>query len=88
MARVTVVNVVAVGDLGSPVDLVRARTALPESDYEPEQFPGLVWKDRRSSRSLLVFGSGKVVVAGARSEVEATAAMSELRQLLLFRDLL
>jgi len=44
-------------------------------EYEPEQFPGLVYRPYDwpydSSPSILVFGNGKLVVAGVREVSQA-----------------
>lgn len=41
---------------------------LEKTEYEPEQFPGLIYRPDTSSCTILVFGSGKVVITGVDDE--------------------
>jgi transcription initiation factor TFIID TATA-box-binding protein len=72
----TVNNVVCVGDIGEDINLNALVVGLgvAEVEYEPEQFPGLVYRPDDADCVLLVFGTGKVVVTGSTSRAEAQAA--------------
>ena len=61
-----IMNMVAVGDLQTNIDLNKFSLilGLENVEYEPEQFPGLVY--RYNKLTALVFSSGKVVLTGAR----------------------
>jgi transcription initiation factor TFIID TATA-box-binding protein len=65
----SVENIVAMFNLGARVDLERASQALENVMYEPEMFPGMLI--RVGKKAVLVFHSGKGIVAGARSVEEA-----------------
>ncbi|MEM7825590.1 MAG: TATA-box-binding protein, partial [Candidatus Aenigmatarchaeota archaeon] len=39
---------------------------LEGTEYEPEQFPGLVYRLKDPKAATLIFSSGKVVCTGAR----------------------
>ena len=43
---------------------------LPFTEYEPEQFPGLVYKLPEEHATFLLFSNGKVVCTGTKSESE------------------
>jgi transcription initiation factor TFIID TATA-box-binding protein len=76
-------NIVGSVDLEHPVDLPNLVKRIPSIIYEPEQFPGAMIKSRGESISLLIFASGKVVIAGARSLKElkmATVRASRLQE--------
>ncbi|ELY81859.1 TATA-box-binding protein [Natrinema pallidum] len=77
-------NVVSVGNLEREINLNALTIALglEETEYEPEQFPGLVYRPADSQCVLLVFSSGKVVVTGGRSEEEDSEAFKSLRETL------
>lgn len=60
-------NVVATLDLKSKIDLNSFSLAIPRSIFEPEQFPGLIHKVGNGVTAL-IFSSGKIVIAGAKSE--------------------
>jgi transcription initiation factor TFIID TATA-box-binding protein len=61
---------------------------LEHVEYEPEQFPGLVYRLDEPSVVVLFFGSGKVVVTGGKRPKDAAAAIeaviSRLTELGLF----
>ncbi|SDY55287.1 TATA-box-binding protein [Halobellus clavatus] len=63
----TVQNVVCTAQLDNPVDLNTLSIALglESVEYEPEQFPGLIYRPADYPAVLLVFANGKVVVTGA-----------------------
>lgn len=77
-------NVVSVGNLEREIDLNRLTIALglEQTEYEPEQFPGLVYRPSDSRCVLLIFASGKVVITGGRSEEEDNQAFKSLQQFL------
>ncbi|MCK4456495.1 MAG: TATA-box-binding protein [Thermoplasmata archaeon] len=60
-------NVVASTSLGEELDLQAIALALTGSEYEPEQFPGLIYRLKEPKTATLLFRSGKVVCTGAKS---------------------
>lgn len=52
---------------------------LQNTEYEPEQFPGLVYRPEEYGVTLLVFASGKVIIGGTTSHSLAEEAVNELR---------
>ena len=76
---IQVQNIVAAGDLGfGTLDLDIVALTLPNVEYEPEIFPGVVYRVRNSRMTILIFNSGKVVVSGARTEEDIRRAVEEL----------
>ena len=77
---VVVQNVVLSGDLGEPLHLeaVAVGLGLENVEYEPEQFPGLIYRLDEASIAILLFGPGSVVVTGAKTRGEAEAALGEV----------
>lgn len=75
-------NVVVVGDLESDVDLNRLAVlfGFENVEYEPEQFPGLVYRPEGSEYVYLIFSSGKVVIPGSDSAKVGYRAFEELRE--------
>jgi len=85
---ITIQNVVACGSLGVPVDLERAVMTLENSIYEPEQFPGLVYRMKDPKAVVLIFGSGKIVIAGAKCEEQVPKVAGRVMDRLLELDLI
>ncbi len=48
--------------------------------YEPEQFPGLMYRMEEPRAVVLVFGSGKLVCTGAKRETDVYRAIEKIRQ--------
>lgn len=66
---ISVQNIVASADLGSIVNLnaIAISLGLENIEYEPEQFPGLIYRLKSPKAAILVFSSGKLVVTGCKS---------------------
>ncbi|MFB0504100.1 MAG: TATA-box-binding protein [Candidatus Bathyarchaeia archaeon] len=75
---VKIENVVASGAMKHRIDLNAVVQAFPEAEYRPGRFPGVVFRLKRPSTTFLIFGNGKLVCVGARSEKEAKMALHEL----------
>jgi len=78
--EIVVQNMVAIADLGSELNLneVAMGLGLENIEYEPEQFPGLVYRIKEPKVALLIFGSGKIVCAGARKTEDVSIAVENL----------
>jgi len=81
--EITIQNIVAAGSLGCPVDLEelynRARIG-GRVMYEPEQFPGLMYRMESPRVVFLIFSTGKIVCVGAKKEEDIYAAVEKLRR--------
>lgn len=81
--EITVQNVVASADLGQRLNLnaIAIGLGLENIEYEPEQFPGLVYRLDEPSVVVLLFGSGKTVITGGttRELVERAVEVVESR---------
>lgn len=79
--EIIVQNIVAVYDLGVDLKLTEIAMSfgLENVEYEPEQFPGLVYRIEEPKVVLLLFGSGKVVCTGAKKEEEIIEAVKILK---------
>jgi transcription initiation factor TFIID TATA-box-binding protein len=59
-------NVVASTAIGHEVDLKHVTNAMG-GDYNPQQFPGLVYRTKDPKTAELIFSSGKIVCTGAKN---------------------
>lgn len=76
--RIKVQNMVAYTELGKPVSLEKLLTEVEDTEWQPEQFPGLVYKITNPRASALIFSQGKVVCTGIKSEEDLEAAMKKI----------
>ncbi|MBU0980396.1 MAG: TATA-box-binding protein [Nanoarchaeota archaeon] len=71
-------NIVASGSVGMPLNLNVLAMKLDNTEYEPEQFPGLVYKLPEAKATFLLFSNGKIVCTGTKSEEEVHKALDKL----------
>jgi transcription initiation factor TFIID TATA-box-binding protein len=81
--RIQIQNIVASANLGMEVLLEKAAYLLENTMYEPEQFPGLIYRLTDPKVVLLIFSSGKMVITGAKSEEEVEKAVNYTYKTLL-----
>ena len=73
-------NIVASCGLGLEYNMDVLAETLPRSLYEPDYFPGLVYRMENPKTVVLIFPRGKAVVAGLKTEEEIYKATKNLRQ--------
>jgi transcription initiation factor TFIID TATA-box-binding protein len=86
--EIDVVNIVGTSDVGGEVDLESMADILDDVLYEPEQFPGVIYRMTDPKVVLLVFASGKLVITGARREEQVHEAADKIRAILIDHELL
>ena len=79
---ITVQNVVASGSIGMDLNLNKLAMKLDNTEYEPEQFPGLVYKLMEAKATFLLFSNGKIVCTGTKSEEKMLTAVDKLVEVL------
>jgi transcription initiation factor TFIID TATA-box-binding protein len=89
---VKVVNIVASASLGGKVDLLQMyeteRGMRGKLIYEPDQFPGLIYRMSDPRAVFLIFSSGKLVCTGARREEDVDKAVVKLYNSLSEKNLI
>ena len=81
-------NIVASASLGGMIDLEKAAYSLEKTMYEPEQFPGLIYRMPVPKVVILLFASGKLVCTGAKREGDVYEAVGKLHQELEDKELI
>ncbi len=76
-----VVNIVASAELNIELDLYGLAKLSRDVDYEPEQFPGAIFKVHDPKAALLLFNSGKIICTGAKTVSEVERAVDHAVQL-------
>ncbi len=73
-------NIVTSADLGSPINLNKIAVGfnLERIEYEPEQFPGLVYRLEDPKVVVLLFGSGKLIITGGKKPEDARKAVNKI----------
>ncbi|MFQ5761731.1 MAG: TATA-box-binding protein [Candidatus Bathyarchaeia archaeon] len=81
-------NIVASANLSGRIDLEKAAFKLGRTLYEPEQFPGLIYRMDDPKVVILLFASGKLVCTGAKKEDEVYRSVNILHQRLEDEDII
>ncbi len=76
--EVKIQNIVAFTDLGKKVSLEKILQKLENTEYQPEQFPGLIYRMQSPRASALVFSQGKIVCTGTKSMTDLKEAMKAI----------
>ncbi len=76
---VEVQNIVASSDVGVKVNLDQLAIECWNTEYEPEQFPGLVYRLDSPKTVMLVFRSGKMIITGAKSPKDIREAAEKTK---------
>ena len=75
---ISIENVVASASLDQKIDLLAIMKVFRNVEYRPKQFPGLVFRLKKPKTATLIFGSGKMVCTGAKSEKMAKSAVNKV----------
>ena len=63
-----VLKVFLQGDIKCGIDLNKATIVMENVMYEPEVFPGLIYRMKEPKSVLLLFSTGKIVCTGVKDE--------------------
>jgi len=71
-------NIVATTSLEKPLPLTKLARTQPNTEYNPETFPGLVLRIKEPKSAVLVFSSGNLVCTGTKSIAEVKRVIQEV----------
>ena len=86
--KIVIQNIGASGNLHGKIDLETAADIMDNVMYEPEQFPGLIYRMQTPKVVMLLFASGKLVCTGAKHEDMVKESVAQLHALLKDYELL
>lgn len=78
--KITVQNIVASGSININLNLNLLALELENTEYEPEQFPGLVYKLVEPNATFLLFSNGKLVCTGTKNRAQLEDSMTQLNK--------
>ena len=86
--KIKIVNIVGTANVGGKVDLEAAAAIMDNIMYEPEQFPGLIYRIQEPKVVMLIFASGKTVITGGKTREQVEEAVEMVRGFLRDNQLL
>jgi transcription initiation factor TFIID TATA-box-binding protein len=78
--KITIQNIVASGDLHTNIDLNMAAIIMEYAMYEPEVFPGLIYRMQVPKTVFLIFSTGRIVCTGAKNKEVVREAVLKLNR--------
>ncbi len=78
--KITVQNIVASGAINLDLNLNTLALELENTEYEPEQFPGLVYKLDEPTATFLLFSNGKLVCTGTKNRAQLEDSIVQLNK--------
>jgi len=78
--EITIQNIVASGDLHTNIDLNMAAIVMEYAMYEPEVFPGLIYRMQDPKTVFLIFSTGRIVCTGAKKKEIVREAVKKLNK--------
>ena len=78
--KITIQNIVASGDLHTNIDLNMAAVVMEYAMYEPEVFPGLIYRMQDPKTVFLIFSTGRIVCTGGKTKEIVAQAVRKLHQ--------
>ncbi len=78
--KINVQNIVASGSINLDLNLNTLSLELENTEYEPEQFPGLVYKLDNPTATFLLFSNGKLVCTGTKNKAQLEDSMKQLNK--------
>ncbi len=73
---IKVQNRVVSGDLHATIDLYALSKDIRAVDYEPEQFPGAIYRIVEPKAVIILFKNGKLICTGTKSEANVKRVLA------------
>lgn len=74
---IDIVNTVYTIETGTPINLDEIAFTIPNCEYDPEQFTGLVYRPKGIKSVLLIFASGNMVCSGSKNIQDVREALKK-----------
>ena len=76
--KLDIINVVGVGKLSDDIDLEKISRNGTNIIYEPEQFPGIIFRPYNNQIVSTIFASGKITIVGGKNELQIKKAFNDI----------
>lgn len=78
MVNFKIENIIASTDLNQKMDLEEIAKKLDNSEYNPDNFPGVIWRPPTQYGVALIFEDGRVMCTNTRSNEEIDELLGRL----------
>ena len=81
-------NIIASCNISEKLDLNEVAKGLDGSEYNPDRFPGVIFRFKKPRVVMLIFDSGKIMCTSARSVEDVEFVMTEIEKMLKEKKLI
>jgi hypothetical protein len=82
MVKIDIENIIASANLQAELELEEVTTKLANSEYNPERFPGVIYRSEDPKVVILVFKNGRMMCTAAKSLEDVEKVMNEVEGIL------
>ncbi len=82
MVKIDIENIIASANLQAELELEEVTTKLASSEYNPERFPGVIYRSEDPKVVILVFKNGRMMCTAAKSMDDVEKVMNEVEGIL------
>jgi transcription initiation factor TFIID TATA-box-binding protein len=88
MVDIKIENIIASTNLNAPLDLEKISDAIEEIQFDPDMFPGAIFRMKEPHIAVVLFDTGRLMCTNARSVEHVELAFNNVIGLLKEKDLL
>jgi transcription initiation factor TFIID TATA-box-binding protein len=78
MADINIENMVTVTQIADKLDVEKLAKKIPDSNYNPEEFNGIILRFKEPKTAVLIFTNGKVICTGSKNIDDANKTITSL----------
>ena len=82
MADINIENIVVSTQIAEKLDIGKLAESIPDSKYNPEEFPGLILHFKEPKNAVLLFSSGKLICTGAKNLDETKDTVNRMKKMI------
>ncbi|MCK5561971.1 MAG: hypothetical protein KAJ51_15335 [Thermoplasmata archaeon] len=82
MVNIEIENIIAYANLEVELELEEVSKNLPGSEFNPERFPGVIFRNEDPKVVILVFKTGKMMCTAAKSLEDVEKVMNQVEDVL------
>ena len=82
MVMIEIENIIASTNLETDLDLQKVSERIPGSEFNPERFPGVIYRCEEPKVVILIFKNGRMMCTAAKSITDIESVMNEIEIIL------
>ena len=88
MVNIEIENIIASANLETELDLEVVTTKISGSEYNPDHFPGVIYRSEKPKVVILIFKTGRMMCTAAKSLDDVKKVMDNVESTLKKEGLL